>query len=249
MKIIDAYWEKRNLGLDAYEICLDNDDVKKLDEIIKIVSSDKYNKAYLVIKMPVPNIEALHYLEDNGFSFMEIQFHMVKSLKNYTLPVAEPHLKHFLEQREIKKYEEDWKAFVDLMTDNMFHSDRIYLDPKWAKGTSCKRYKNWIMDLVNNPESHLFAYYHQDIPVGFGLIKINEKNKIADILLEGIFEQYQGQGFGYRMVDCALKKYQNLGIEKVETARSSNNLPMLNLDYLFAFKIKKLEYVLRKFNN
>ena len=249
MEIIEAYWEKRNINVDTYEIRLNINDLYDISNIVKHISSDKYKNAYLIIKMPVSNIKALHFLEDNGFRFMETQFHVKKILKDHDTPKLLSRLKNILEQREINKDKKSWKAVTDLMTDSMFYTDRIYLDPKLKKGTSCRRYKNWIMDLVEDSNSHLFVYYYKDIPVGFGLVKIDYEKKIVYDLLEGIFEKYQNNGFGYMMFDLALKNYQKLGIEKLETCISSNNQSILSLDLMFGYTIEKEEYVLRKFNN
>ncbi len=249
MEIIEAYWEKRNLSTDTYEIRLDNSDLNSMSDVMKNISLAKYKNAYLIIKMPVSNVKALHLLEDNGFRFMETQFHMKKSLKNYETPPLVSRLKNVLEQREIDKDKESWKAVVDLMTDNMFYTDRIYLDPKLEKGTSCRRYQNWIMDSVTDADSRLFVYYYKGAPIGFGFVKINQEKKIIYDLLEGIFEKYQDSGFGYMMFDCALKSYQKLGVDKLETAISSNNPSILALDQTFGYIIEKEEYVLRKFNN
>lgn len=248
MEIIDAYWEERNLGFKTYEIRLSKNDFDNVSEIIKNFSEDKFRNAYLVLKMPVSNIAALHCLEDNGFRFMETQFHMSKFLKNYETPQQISRLKNVLEQQEIEKEERNWKTVVDMMTENMFYSDRIYLDSKLPKGTSCKRYQNWIMDFVNDIEAHLFLYSYKGIPIGFGFVKIDQEKKVVYDLLEGIFEKYQDSGFGYMMFDCALKSYQKLGVEKLETSISSNNPSIVNLDLTFGYTIVKEEYVLRKFN-
>ena len=61
-------------------------DLNNILDIIEEIFSDKYKNAYLIIKMPVSNLRALHALEDNGFRFMETQFHMKKSLINYETP-------------------------------------------------------------------------------------------------------------------------------------------------------------------
>ncbi|WP_096022730.1 GNAT family N-acetyltransferase [Campylobacter lanienae] len=252
MEIIEAYWEKRNLGVDTYEIRLNNNDLNNILDIIEEIFSDKYKNAYLIIKMPVSNLRALHALEDNGFRFMETQFHMKKSLINYETPKIVSkiisRLKNVLKQKEISKDAESWRAVVDLMTDNMFYTDRIYLDPELEKGTSCNRYQNWIMDEVNNINSHLFVYYYKDAPIGFGFVKIDQEKKVIYDLLEGIFEKYQNAGFGYMMFDCALKSYKNQGLDKLETSISSNNPSILKLDQIFGYTIVKEEYVLRKFN-
>lgn len=248
MKIINAVWEKRNIGCDAYEIILDTKDLKDFAMTLKQIREQNFSNSYVVIKMPVKNLCVLHALEDEGFHFMETQFHMKKVLQDYETPKIITNLKNILEQKEICKNFADWKQVTDLMTDNMFYTDRIYLDPKLAPGTSCKRYQNWILDLVNDERAHLFGYYYKNTLVGLGLIKINLEEKIVYDLLEGILEKYQNTGFGYMMFDRALKSYQNLGMVRLETSISSNNLSIIKLDQTFGYLIEGEDYVLRKFN-
>ena len=94
----------------------------------------------------------------------------------------------------------------------------------------------------------MYLYSYKNSPIGFGFIKINQEKKVVYDLLEGIFEKYQDSGFGYMMFDCALKSYQSLGMESLETSISSNNPSILKLDLTFGYTIEKEEYVLRKFN-
>lgn len=248
MDIINAYWDKRNLGIDVYEIRLNKTDLLNLSEVVNFISSDKFKNSYLTIKMPVSNLEALHALEAIGFQFMETQFHMGKLLNNYETPRLLSRVITPLEQREITKDEECWSAITDLITEDMFYTDRIYLDPMLSKGISYKRYRNWIIDSVKDPDSHLFVYYYKEKPISIGFIKIDQYKKIVYDLLEGIFEQYQNSGLGFSVFDCALKSYQRIGIKKLKTAISSNNPAILKLDLLFGYIIEKEEYVLRKFH-
>lgn len=248
MDIISASWDKRNLGVDVYEIRLNKIDLLNLSEVINLISSGKFKNSYLTIKIPVSNLDALHALEAIGFQFMETQFHMGKSLNHYETPKLLSRVIVPLKQQEIVKNEDSWRAITNLMTDNMFHTDRIYLDPKLTSGISCKRYKNWIIDSVKDQDSHLFVYYYKDNPIGISFIKIDKYKKIVYDLLEGIFEKYQNSGLGFSVFDCALKSYQGIGIKKLKTSISSNNPSILKLDLVFGYIIEDEEYVLRKFN-
>ncbi len=248
MQIIDAFWEKRNIGVDAVEMRVSVDDLSDIRSIVDRINSDEFTGKYVTIKLPTGNLEIVHALENIGFRFMETQFHMEKSLVDYEPPATLAKMRNALVQQYIEKTEQAWHSVTDLMSDDMFHTDRIYLDPKLVRDTSCRRYRNWIMDLVNDPNAHLFLYTFKDSPVGFGLVKMDPETHIVDDLLEGIFEQYQNTGFGFMMFDLALKYYQQHGMNKLITSISSNNQPIVNLDLFFGYTIASQEYVLRKFD-
>ena len=78
MKIINATWEKRNLGCDAYEIQIERKDFDNFDAVCDEIEKQDFSGAYVVIKMPVGNLDALHKLQDMGFYFMETQLGLEK---------------------------------------------------------------------------------------------------------------------------------------------------------------------------
>lgn len=53
MKIINATWEKRNLGCDAYEIQIERKDFDNFDAVCDEIEKQDFSGAYVVIKMPV----------------------------------------------------------------------------------------------------------------------------------------------------------------------------------------------------
>ena len=171
---------------------------------------------------------------------------MEKLLIDYETPDALSKMRNALVQNYVEKDEKSWRAIIDLITEDMFHTDWIYLDSKLSHDASCRRYKNWIMDLVKDPETHLFFYTFKEEPVGFGLVKMNRETHVVDDLLEGVFEKYQNTGFGFMMFDLGLKAYQQQGMRKLITSISSNNPSIVNLDLFFGYTITSQEYVLRK---
>ena len=93
MKIINATWEKRNLGCDAYEIQIERKDLKNFSSIMSDLKKQDFSGAYVTVKMPVGNLEALHALEDDGFRFMETQYKIKNKIAYYCYSW---HLKEFL---------------------------------------------------------------------------------------------------------------------------------------------------------
>jgi len=247
MEVINAIWEKRNIEVDAYEIRLSCSDCLRPCDVFSELRKDKYKKSYVTIKVPVNHIDLLHQLEDFGFRFMEMQFHVAKNLLHYKAPDKISSLKMDIKQKEIAKTISEWKDVTNLIDEDMFHTDRIYVDPKLKFGTSCKRYKNWMMDLVGKPDYHLFLYYDDKTPIGFGLVCFDNLNKKVYVVLEGIFTKYQHMGYGSKMFDVALTSYAQKGFESLETCISSNNFPIIKIDLLFGYSIIDEVYVLRNY--
>lgn len=247
MKIIKATWENRNLGCDAYEITLDRKDLKNFDAVLDEIHTQDFAGAYVTLKMPVGDLKALHALEDDGFRFMETQFHIGRDLRNYETPEMLKRYQNLLTRTEVPKIASEWQKVVDLITPDMFTTDRIYLDPQLKPEMSCTRYKNWVMDLVEKPEAHLFLYNDSNSPVGYGVDIYDEKRNCVHGMLGGVFEACQDEGLGFALWDAALRAYAREGFADTKTSISSNNNDVLRLYMFFGYKIAKEQYVLRKF--
>ena len=83
MKITDAFWEQRNLGVTCQEVTFDCDDV----DIQATLRSLQAN--YRVVKMPVERTDLIWVIQDLGYKFTEVQF---MSSHNLTLPCLNPPL-------------------------------------------------------------------------------------------------------------------------------------------------------------
>ena len=66
MKIIDAVWEKRNLGVETVEFVVENSDTEiVMGEILEA------EKQYNVVKLPTNKPELMKLLQENGYRFVE----------------------------------------------------------------------------------------------------------------------------------------------------------------------------------
>lgn len=248
MKIIETYWEKRNLNCDSYEINIEKEDLNDIKNLISNIQNNMILKnSYVVIKVPIANLELVHNLEEIGFRFMETQFEMQKNIKKYETPNLIKRLNSTVTTIIEKRNKENWEKIIQKMSQDMYSTDRIYLDPKLPQETSQKRYSNWILDLVENQNSQLQAYYKEDNLIGFGVATLESNTKTVNDLLKGVLKEYQDCGYGYLIFDASCKKFQELGYEKIITHISSNNMPIIKLYQTFDYKITKVNYVLRRY--
>lgn len=241
MKIIKATWENRNLGRDAYEITLDRKDLKDFDTTLQEIRAQDFTGAYVVVKMPVGDLKAMHALEDDGFRFMETQFYITDYFKPKETPDERVDLMKNAERIIIPKDKKEWERVISKITPDMFDTDRISLDPLLGKEIACKRYQNWCRDLFNNPNSWMWVMKVDGQEVSFGLNIRDEEKQMDDGILGGVFAEFKNEGYGiFQACDKAESK------TKVKTAVSSNNPPMLRIYQHFGKIITKELYVLRK---
>jgi len=240
MNIINALWEKRNFNMDTYEILLDKKDLKFFDETYKKIKEQNFKKAYVLIKIPVGNIEVVHKLEDEGFRFLETQLY----LQDHFEPVdAEREMyERNLRTEDIKtvvvdKDKNEWEKIISMITPGMFDNDRVSLDPKLGKDIACLRYQNWCRDLFKKHNTVMYLTKYKEEICGFGINEMDSNTGIVDGIIGGFFEKYKNIGIGVSWIHKS---------SKLKTAVSSNNLSALKIHQHCGRVIYKERYVLRK---
>ena len=240
MKIIKATWENRNLGCDAYEITLDRKDLKNFDAVLDEIHTQDFAGAYVTLKMPVGDLKALHALEDDGFRFMETQFHIADYFEPKETPDEAADLMKNAERIVIPKDRAEWERIISKITPDMFDTDRISLDPLLGKEMACKRYQNWCRDLFDNPNSWMWVMKVDGQEVSFGLNVRDAEKQTDDGILGGVFAKFKNIGYGIFQSGELNRK------TKGKTIVSSNNTAMLRIYQHFGKIITKEMYVLRK---
>lgn len=242
MKITNATWEKRNFGMDTYEISIEKKDMRDYQEVLKKIDEQNFHKAYVVIKMPTGNLKLLHALEDSGYRFLETQL----SLVNHFEPI-ESEVNMFAQDVKndctveiVPKKKEDWNKVINKITPGMFDTDRVSLDPALGQEVACKRYQNWCRDLFDNPTSEMCVHKISSDIYGFSISVKDEKTGVIDYVLGGMFEEYKDMGFGTSWINSGASNI------KAKTAVSTNNVPVIKLHQHSGKVIYKLRYVLRK---
>ena len=238
MKIINATWEKRNFNMDAYEINLDKKDLKNFNETYQKIKEQNYKNAYVIIKLPVGNIAAVHKLEDEGFRFLETQLY----LADHFNPLEDEINTNSLQNQGIEEYiapkdRTEWEKIISMITPGMFDTDRVSLDPKLGIDIACKRYQNWCRDLFEKPGSIMHVIKYNGEICSFGIDVVDNETGRIDGVLGGVFEKYKKLGIGLSWIYPSKNK---------KTAVSSNNLSVLKIHQHCGRIIYKERYVLRK---
>ena len=236
MKITECPWEIANLGCRVAEIQCNT--LMELDE--DILHQVESNHDYIVVKVPMQQFGLNDRLGQLGYTMAETQI----SLKN-TLHKLRTH-QQFLDLLgdvvvEKIQTEDEKDLIIAQMTENMFSTDRIYLDPQFGPSKMLLRYRNWTNSEFINGSDLSKIIVNGEI-VGFMLTK--KGGKVMHGLLGGLFEKYQDQGIG-----IVIPMYVTLiqeDISRYETKISSNNIPVIQLYDQCGYRISNLEYVFVK---
>ena len=241
MKIIDAFWEKRNLGIETKEIILSADDtLLDIDTFLNSLSSEKQ---YIVIKMPVGKLDFIKFLTEKGFYFVESLFEMSIRIETFHLPAS---LKRF----------DDMLFYDNLTTDNalkrlekeiqkgIFTTDRIALDKNFGIDVAAMRYVNWIKDEMKKG-SEVFEILYKENPIGFFTLK-KLSNGNYDNFLSGMYRDERNIGFGFSIISKPILELKRRKAFLYVSHVSSNNLPALRLANSFGFLLEDISYVMIK---
>jgi len=242
VKIIDAFWEKRNLGLTVCEIIFDNNEIINLDAISDLEKS--YN--YLVAKVPGDSVSLVHDLESYGFRYLENQL-VLYVLSNELLNIEKDWERRFLDiscEKVSDKKELD--NICDQVKKGLYIKGRISADPEIEKGISDLRIVNWLNDLSGKENTFIYRLVRDKSIIGyFALEKINSTH--LNVIQAGIFSDYQNKGFSFLIPYNILKIAYKNKIKGIFALVSSNNTKMINsISRIVHLSIKKTYIVMRK---
>ncbi len=216
MKIVDTYWETRNLGVSSNEIIIEEADNES--DILKAVDS---KVVYSVAKVNALNNCGLSLIQSHGYNYIEDQIHLEHDLHEVIRSSVMQRLYDSLTCKEMDEQDVD-ELFAEI-SDGMFYTDRISLDNHFSKDISAERYINWIKDLMDNGSINIVMKYKSE-STGFFIMK-EEENGIFHSILGGGYKRFNKTGLGTVLKEMEYVK--NLGGKKVYTSVSSNNIRQL----------------------
>ncbi len=238
MQVINAEWERRNFGMQVYEILLDEADLERFDEVLRWLRGQNFKESYVVVKLPVGDLKALHALEDEGFRFLETQLFFTEHFTpKQAAGEAAKQAASRVTKRVVQKTKEAWERVIEKISVGMFATDRVSLDPHLGNEIAHKRYQNWCKDLFEKPNSFMVVGELDGEEYCFGIYLDNGES--VDIVLNGIFESHKGLGLGGTLLEgvSPLKK---------TTTTSSNNPAAVKVYGRGGMIVSKELYVLRK---
>lgn len=238
MRIIDAVWEKRNLGIDVTEINAEPTD--SVDELVRVLSGVLV--PYSVVKIPAKCPELLLAAQDCGYKMIEASMTIEGNIKRIATPKL---FSRFLPLIEIQEANVELleKIYAEVAAGEIFATDRIALDPMFSKELAGRRYYNWCLDAMKQGAMMEVAFYKGQ-PAAFNLSILKQERGLSDGLIGGVFSEAKNMGLGFLVVELEMDLCRKLGGNICLGRVSSNNAAILRLHMQYGFEISDIQYVL-----
>lgn len=243
MDILNCTWEIANLGKNTIEILVDTTDS------FNSAKFEGFDAEYIVVKVPTGKVDYCLGLPKLGFALIESQFRISKFFSSFDF--ENPLIRSFNKKTtfSVVQTKADLEVILNRMTPMMFRSDRICLDPMFGPIVGLKRYKNWMISEFDGENSTIIGIINRGILVGFSMFRT--KNDICDVLLGGIFEDFQNKGLGFLTpISPVLYMTQNgQNCRLIETSISSNNFSVIEFYNYLNYKLDKITNIFVKHQN
>lgn len=241
MRIINANWEERNLGVTCYELHIEGkDNLEKIKEAYEGIAE----KQYMVVRIPSSKYEFVDFFQNKNYIFIEAAVTLEHELQNINIPKR---IQKVCDKCSWKLMnEEELSQLSKEVYKNIFKTDRIYIDPMFTRRQAAQRYDFWIKDLVcagNTPYKVTYA----GETVGFFLNK-EITTDVYDGLLAATYSAYEGSGMGYCIQYAGIRSAIERGAGKYIGHVSANNPEVLKVLLSIGFSIKTIEYIFVKHN-
>lgn len=236
MKIIDAYWEKRNLGVDTKELVCE-----KPDSFLEIKEQmDRLEAEYMVIKIPSERADLSEYVQKKGFYYIEDLIEVVHDLH---VPVRTPLHQRLYDSVSYRKMDDgDVQQLYKEIRAGLFETDRISKDANFGKEKAAERYVNWVEDMLSKGALPYVMVYKEE-SAGFIILQEKDKN-IYTSVLGGGYKKFQSSGLGIVQKEQEIVKM--LGGKRVITHVSSNNPSQLRALILNGYLPRDVQHVFVK---
>lgn len=236
MRIIEAYWEKRNLDSSCHECEVEDHDT--CDSIVQIMN--ELDSVYQVLKIPCHRTDLLFDVQSAGFDFAEL---INVFSHEGDLPPLTSLNERLLSATTYSIADSNDVEYIcsRINQGNIFTTDRIALDPEFGPMLSGRRYANWIVDEVARG-SRIYIMRCRAAAVGFFVLRHDSEN-VCHGLLAGVYPEFQGRGFGYMMCYLQLRETQQLGARSYRSVFSSNNVGVTRLHHDLRFTFENQHYV------
>jgi hypothetical protein len=239
MRIIDAFWEKRNLGVSCKEIVIENSDsVQDVNTVLcNLIDVD-----YVVFKVPSGGLEYISLLSKHEFCFIETLYEMSLNVDSFKIPKQ---LVRFNENVKYRLFPSSNLNNLDIeLKKGIFKTDRIAMDFRFGIDMAANRYSNWIEDEVAKG-SWLYEMHYNEMPIGFFTLKHFGENSYNNFLA-GMYVRESNFGFGFSILSKPIEEVKNRNGKYLIAHISSNNLPVVRLYAQFGFIPNDLHYIMIK---
>ena len=236
MKLVDATWEQRNLGVTCVEVVVDQTD--SLEDLRRVIAEQ--TAQYSVVKLPVGRGDAMFALSELGYTFIEVQ--RTRVARNvFPHELSERQLAYVATSGRSRMSDDDRQVMWSAIHKGMFDTDRVFLDPHFTKAQAAARYAGWIRDQIT-AGVELFNIVHADENIGYFTLQ-DLGDGVYYPILGGLYEAHRNAGLGLLMPFNIMAEAMARGGREVVTYISSNNHAFLRLLLSLGYALQDVTYV------
>lgn len=235
MEFTHAIWEKRNMGVDCWEVEInESDTIEKFIEKMKTIRTQ-----YMVVKTPCDLTEFGLELQKLGYSYIENIF-LFKH--DASLPTLNPLQKRIVDKMSYCEMDtEDIAYLFENIKNGMFTTDRVYKDPHFTNEQAYNRYIGWISDEIARG-TKIFNIIYKDDRVGFFTIYDNGNGEFNSPIA-GVYQNVKLPGLGIAMDYFEIKEMIRQNGKCVYATVSTNNRAALTIPINLGYIVEKVETV------
>ncbi|HEV1285410.1 MAG TPA: hypothetical protein VNU44_08870 [Bryobacteraceae bacterium] len=240
MKIIDAIWEKRNLGVTCVEVALDaTDTVREVKYALAFLEPQ-----YLVVKVPAGRTDLMFCLSEIGCSFIEAAIHVTRKVDDLELSGIQKRLADSVSYAPMQ--ESDLRVLWDEIRNGMYETDRVSLDSHFTKEQASNRYIGWIQDEIARG-TDVYKLVYKDQSIGHFTMK-DLGNGVYYPFLAGMYRSHRTSGLGFNITYKPLCEIAARGGTSLSTYISTNNDSAVRLHASLGFRFEEITYVYTRHN-
>ena len=225
MNTVHAIWEQENIGVDAYETELtQQDSTQDYAQVEQALLAS--GAQYLVVKTPVNCPDLLFGLPQLGYTLVETVFHVSIRRDDYHMPAAIARFDRGL--TVVERIESADRARVyALIRAGVFKSDRVSIDPAFTLAQAGNRYANWLAQMLT-AGGKLFEVLQGEKPIGFFVItRVDEQT--VDPVLMGLYDEQNDRGMGALLHKKTLDTCFAQDCSRLSSTIVSNNAKVLRV--------------------
>ena len=236
VKVLDAVWEERNLGVKTVEIVLELND--SIDELSSKLNN--LNAKYIVVKIPSQMSDFTSFVQSYGFRYIEDMVHVEHDLSDIARTSIMQRLYDSVSYELMD--DDEFKRLYDEIMSGMFESNRISNDNLFEGVNANIRYLNWVKDLKDD-NALFYVMKYKGESSGFIVLKDEGEGTYYSVL-GGAYIKFRKTGLGSVQKEQEIVK--KIGGKRVITAVSTNNCNQLKALVYNGYKPFLIEHIFVK---
>ena len=211
-------WDSQHFGMRLARVETNRLDDRQIQRIFEWCAQNAVRGLYYLC--PANERDSARSATRAGFDIVDIRVEMERRLESPAV------LGCPLEGRPARN--EDWLSLKALAAKS-HHDTRFYADPHFPRAACDRLYEIWLEKSCHRTDGMVWTADGPDrMPVGYVTCEL-ESRDVGRIGLVAVREGLRGQGWGKRLMTCALRWFAEAGCSRVRVATQGANEIALRL--------------------